>query len=383
MAQRLGKKLLGNEAVDIVAGPAQLPDIPDLIQNALNCRSPQLAVTEDIRTPDAAGHRQLLDEFEMDFDSDKNHIKSQAYIRVMRGCDNFCSYCIVPYVRGPEISRPPNLVIEQAKKLAGAGIKQITLLGQNVNAYRFAENGKIWTLADLLEKLSGVEGVRWLRFITSHPGKFDDSILNTMAALPKVCPYLHIPAQSGSDKILAAMNRGYTRLQYLALIEKARAIVPDIAIAGDFIVGFPGETERDFYDTLELVEKVRYKNCFVFKYSPRPSTVAEQALSDDVPLDVKQRRNLELLELVNKIAEEDNKRFIGKTLEVLVEGPSKKPHLNAAENEKFPQLVGRTSHDYIAVFNGPKDLAGRFAKVIITQTSPLTLLAALQSSILS
>jgi len=373
MAQRLGKNLLDHDTVDIVAGPAQLPEVPDLIQNAFDTGNPQFAVTENIRTPDAPRRQQHIDRFEFDFDSDKNHIKSQAFIRVMRGCNNFCSYCIVPYVRGPEISRPPKIIIEQARRLAEAGIKQITLLGQNVNAYRFLENGKTWTLADLLETISQIEGVRWLRFITSHPGKFDESILNTMAALPSLCPYLHIPAQSGSDKILAAMNRGYSAGQYIELIEKARTTVPDVAIAGDFIVGFPGESDRDFADTLELVKKVRYKNCFVFKYSPRPDTAAWQLAPDNIPPEVKQQRNMQLLELINEIAEEDNRHFVGKTLEVLVEGPSKKSHLNAAENEQLPQLIGRTNNDYIVVFNGPLSLTGRFARITITKSSALTL----------
>jgi tRNA-2-methylthio-N6-dimethylallyladenosine synthase len=198
-----------------------------------------------------------------------------------------------------------------------------------------------------------------------------------MAGLPKVCPYLHIPAQSGSDRILKAMNRGYTAGQYLDLMEKARAIVPDLAVAGDFIVGFPGETEEDFAATADLMKKVRYKNCFIFKYSPRPGTRADDQLIDDVPAQVKQERNSRLLELVSQIAEEDNKPFLGKTIEVLVEGPSKKPHLNQAEHEDLPQLIGRTAHDYIVVFNGPADLTGQFARAKITKTAALTLFAEL------
>lgn len=373
MAQRLGKELLAHEAVDIVAGPAQLAEVPRLLEAAMELHKPQLLVTDDIRRQDTTEHQQFLDEFELAYDSDENHIKSQAYIRVMRGCDNFCSYCIVPYVRGPETSRPPQLIIEQAKKLADAGIAQITLLGQNVNAYRYEDGGKLWTLADLLEAISSISAVRWVRFITSHPGKFDASILRVMADMPKVCPYLHIPAQSGSDTILKAMNRGYTASQYLALIEQARQTVPNIAIAGDFIVGFPGETESDFEATEELVRRVRYKNCFIFKYSPRPGTAADKALADTVPDEVKQQRNSRLLELVNQIAEQDNRRFENTTVEVLVEGPSKKPHLNQADADAHPQLVGRTANDYIVVFNGPLSLTGQFVPVHITKTSALTL----------
>ncbi len=383
MAQRLGAELLAHEVVDIVAGPTQLHEVPALINKAMADHQKHLSVTDKIRQPIAAeesievGHK--LDDFEIAYDSDANHIKSQAFIRAMRGCNNFCTYCIVPYVRGPEVSRPPKAVVEQAKKLAGQGIKQITLLGQTVNSYHYAENGKTSTLADLLQQVSEIDDVHWVRFITSHPGRFDESILRVMADNPKVAPYLHIPAQSGSDRILKAMNRGYTADDYIALMDKARAIVPDIAIAGDFIVGFPGETEDDFQATIDLVRRVRYKNAFVFKYSPRPGTYSEKKLSDTVPAEVKQERNAKLLEVISEVADKDNQRFLGKTLEVLVEGPSKKPHLNQAENENNPQLIGRTADDYIVVFNGPESLTGQFVNVTITKTAALTLFAELVS----
>lgn len=375
MAQRLGEKLLEHEAVDVVAGPMQLHEVPALIEQAMADREKHLSVTETIRKPvdENALSEQELDAFETAYDSDENHIKSQAFIRVMRGCDNFCTYCIVPYVRGPEVSRPPEVILEQARKLAGQGIEQITLLGQTVNSYRYAAGDRVYTLADLLEQVSAIDGVHWVRFITSHPGKFDESILRAMADMPKVCPYLHIPAQSGSDRILKAMNRGYTAQEYVDLMDKAKAIVPDIAIAGDFIVGFPGETDEDFQATEQLIRRVRYKNCFVFKYSPRPGTRAEQKLADSVPAEVKQQRNVRLLEVISEIAEADNKMFEGRTLEVLVEGPSKKAHLNKAENQDHPQLIGRTAHDYIVVFNGPESLTGQFVQVRIVKTAALTL----------
>lgn len=375
MAQRLGEKLLEHEAVDVVAGPMQLHEVPALIEQAVADRVKHLSVTDKIRKPvdETALSEQELDAFETAYDSDENHIKSQAFIRVMRGCDNFCTYCIVPYVRGPEVSRPPEVILEQAKKLAGQGIQQITLLGQTVNSYRYAAGDRVHTLADLLEQVSAIDGVNWVRFITSHPGKFDESILRAMADMPKVCPYLHIPAQSGSDRILKAMNRGYTAQQYIDLMDKAKAIVPDIAIAGDFIVGFPGETDEDFAATEQLIRRVRYKNCFVFKYSPRPGTRAEQKLADSVPAEVKQQRNVRLLEVISEIAEADNKAFEGRTMEVLVEGPSKKAHLNKAQNTDHPQLIGRTAHDYIVVFNGPESLTGQFVQVRIVKTAALTL----------
>ena len=381
MAQRMGETLLAHEAVDVVAGPGQLHEVPDLIEKALTDHQKRISVLDNIRQPASSDAisaiSDRLDEFELAYDSDNNHIKSQAFIRAMRGCNNFCTYCIVPYVRGPEVSRSPEAIVEQARKLAGEGIRQITLLGQTINAYRYTAGDKTYTLADLLEQVSAIDEVRWVRFITSHPGQFDDAILQVMAELPKVCPYLHIPAQSGSDRILKAMNRGYTAARYIDLIDKARAALPDIALAGDFIVGFPGETEEDFQATADLIRRVRYKNCFVFKYSPRPGTHAEKKLADDVPAEVKQERNVKLLEIISEVAEEDNKKFLGRTLEVLVEGPSKKPHLNKAEHEDNPQLIGRTAHDYIVVFNGPERLTGEFVKVNVTKTAALTLFAEL------
>jgi tRNA-2-methylthio-N6-dimethylallyladenosine synthase len=381
MAQRLGDELLAHEAVDIVAGPAQLHEVPALIKETLGDHEKHLSVTEKIREPatndEIIEDSHKLDDFEIAYDSDANHIKSQAFIRAMRGCNNFCTYCIVPYVRGPEVSRPPEAIVKQAEKLADQGIQQITLLGQTVNSYRYTAGDKIYTLADLLDRVSSIDNVHWVRFITSHPGHFDTAILNVMAQNPKVCPYLHIPAQSGSDCILKAMNRGYTAKEYIHLMDTARTIVPDIAIAGDFIVGFPGETDEDFQQTVELVQRVRYKNAFVFKYSPRPGTHSEKKLQDSIPAEIKQQRNAELLEVISEIAEEDNKRFLSQTLEVLVEGPSKKPHLNKAESQNHPQLIGRTAGDYIVVFNGPESLTGKFANVKITKTAPLTLFAEL------
>ena len=189
-------------------------------------------------------------------------------------------------------------------------------------------NGQPLGLADVLEKLHAIEGLQRLRFVTSYPRNFDHRIFAAMADLPKVCPYLHIPAQSGSDTILKAMNRNYTTADYLALIDTAHQIVPDITIAGDFIVGYPNETEQDFQATKHLIEKVRYKNCFIFKYSPRPNTSADRRLEDNIPDQVKRQRNTELLALQNEISLADNQRFIGQTLKILIEGPSKKPHLN-------------------------------------------------------
>ena len=372
MAQRLGSQLLEHKAVDIVCGPAQIPQIPELITRAMQSKGKFAAVTEKIRQ--ANPEDPALEKFESVYASGDAQLPYQAYVRVMRGCDKFCSYCIVPYVRGPEVSRPVSAIIEQIKRLAEEGVKQITLLGQTVNSYQYISSGKRYCLADLLRMASEIEGIEWIRFITSYPTEvFYDEILRAVAELPKVCKYLHMPAQSGSDKILKAMNRNYTTSKYIELLDKARAMVPGIALAGDFIVGFPGERQADFEQTVSLVEKARYKNCFIFKYSARPGTVGEKRLEDDVPAEVKKRRNIELLAVQERISGQLSRELLDKEVKVLVEGASKKAHLDAKNGENGVQLVGRTAEDWIVVFNGQEKLAGEFVKVKIVRTSPLTL----------
>jgi tRNA-2-methylthio-N6-dimethylallyladenosine synthase len=368
MAQRLGAELLEDKTVDIVCGPAQIPQITELVTKALQEKKRTLAVTEKIRQGLMVD--EALEKFEMVSDGEDSQLPAQAYVRAMRGCNNFCTYCIVPYVRGPEVSRPPAAIIKQVKRLAGNGVKMVTLLGQMVNAYKYYT----YCLADLLRMVSEIDGIEWIRFVTSYPTEaFYEQILKAMADLPKVCHYLHMPAQSGSDKILKAMNRNYTAGKYLELLDKAREIVPGLAISGDFMVGFPGETEEDFGETISLVQKARYKNCFVFKYSPRPGTAAEKRLQDTVPEEVKRERNIKLLAVQEKISDELAREFQGKEVKVLVEGLSKKAGINPCGEKGCPQLVGRTAEDWIVVFDGPVSLAGEFVKVKITRTSPLTL----------
>jgi tRNA-2-methylthio-N6-dimethylallyladenosine synthase len=378
MAQRLADKLLEHETVNIVCGPAQIPQIAELITNALAQKQKELvpkglAVTEKILQKTTESQNQELEEFESVFSRQEENIPGQAFVRVMRGCNNFCSYCIVPYVRGPEVCRQPRAILEQIKKLADSGVRQVTLLGQTVNSYKYKQGEKTWTLADLLDAASDINGIEWLKFVTSYPAEeFFDEILKVMADSLKVCNYLHIPAQSGSDKILKAMNRHYSSQSYLELLAKARAIVPEVAVASDFIVGFPLETEEDFHQTVNLVKKAEYRNAFIFKYSPRPGTTADKRLEDTVPTEVKQKRNIELLAVQEKISDRLSRDFLGRQVKVLVEGLSKKAHRNLSENGNL-QLVGRTSEDWIVIFNGPVSLAGRFAQVQITETSPLTL----------
>ncbi len=379
MAQRMGSELLAGGIVDIVCGPAQIPQVPNLLAKTIETKTQNIATAEKIRSRPTKNQHDMLDDFERTYDSDTDNIPSQAFVRVMFGCNNMCSYCIVPYVRGPEISRPPQTIIEQIKKLAGNGVKLVTLLGQTVNSYEYKAGGKTNCLADLLEMASEVDGIEWIRFVTSYPSeKYFDRICSAMAALPKVCPYLHIPAQSGSDRILKAMNRRYSSSQYLDLLGRAREAVPNIAIAGDFIVGFPGEKDEDFNATAELLKAAEYKNCFIFKYSPRPGTEGHKQLTDDVPMEIKKRRNVELLAVQKQVSGPLSEKFLGKTVRVLVESLSKKPHLNQSENQSHPQLVSRTADDWIVVFNGPENLTGQFANIKITKTAPLTLFGQLE-----
>jgi len=393
MAQRLGEKLLEHEVVNLVCGPAQIPQIADLLREALARARKRVAVTDNIRQGGQDGGA-ALEKFESAYSI--GEMPGQAFVRVMRGCNNFCTYCIVPYVRGPEACRPPQAIHEQVRRLADTGVRQVTLLGQTVNSYKYQSEGRTWCLADLLDLTAHVPGIEWVRFVTSYPyDEFYEEILGAMAGSTKICRYLHIPAQSGSDRILHAMNRHYTAEHYLELLERARTVVPDIAVAGDFIAGFPGETQEDFEATVDLVRKARYKNSYIFKYSPRPGTAAQKHLADTVPADIKQQRNIELLAVQDRISAELNQAFVNQQVTVLVEGPSKRQARSAecgvrnegshdsqdpsAVTDASIQLVGRTSTDHIVVFDGSPSLAGSFARVRITRASPLTLFGDLQS----
>ncbi len=287
----------------------------------------------------------------------------QAFVAVMRGCDNFCSYCVVPYVRGRAVSRRPGDVLTEVEALAADGVVEVTLLGQNVDAYGRDRPEEGWSLAGLLGLLHGVPGLRRLRFVTSHPGAVTEELLRTMGELPRACPFLHLPAQSGSDAVLQRMGRGYTRAQYLRLVERARELVPELTLASDFIVGFPGETGSDFARTAALIREVGFKNSFIFKYSPRPGTKAAQ-LPDDVPQEEKRRRNRELLEVQAEVSLALNRGLVGRTLSVLVEGPSKRDPA---------RLAGRSRGNHIVCFPGPAELVGREVDVRIHEATALTL----------
>ena len=376
MAQRLGEGLLGRHAgLDIVCAPGQLHRLPELIASAAGSR--QLALD--------ASRRQRASDEDVDerLDGGRNpsatHLPGQAYVRIMHGCDKFCSYCVVPTVRGPERSRKPEPIVDEVRRLVDSGVSAVTLLGQTVNSYRHRDGGRTVGLADLLAMLDGIAGLRRVRFVTSYPADFDDAILQAMRDLPTVCEYLHVPAQSGADRILKAMNRRYSRAQYDELIDRARRTVPGIGIAGDFIVGFPGESDQDLEASADLIRRSRYKNSYIFKYSPRPGTTAQKRLPDDIPDPVKRQRNRRLLAVQQAVSTEDNRACVGSTVEVLVEGPSPR---SARQPDLAPgriQLVGRTRTDHIVVFPSAENLAGRYVNVRIDRSTALTLMGEIVS----
>ncbi len=379
MAQRLGKELPQKyEAVDIVCAPGQLFRLPELIEAAAEGTGAVLVdpARNETRDPQAEHRMDILD-------STRNPAacsgEAQAFVRVMRGCNNFCSYCIVPFVRGPERSRAPEDILAEVKKLLAAGRSEITLIGQTVNSYEHTAGGRTTRFSDLLKLLSPLQGLRRLRFVTSHPKDFGLDILEAMRDLPNVCPYIHVPAQSGSDAILKAMNRGYTRACYDELIDAARQIVPDVVIVSDFIVGFPGETEEDHAASAELIRRSGFKNSFVFKYSTRPGTLADKKLPDDISEEIKKRRNNELLAVQKEIGFAHHQSYIGKAMEVLVTGRSRRSDKQPAPaTAQAMQLMARTTGDHIVVFTGPENLIDQYTTVTITDANDLTLFAELQ-----
>ncbi|MDP6637111.1 MAG: tRNA (N6-isopentenyl adenosine(37)-C2)-methylthiotransferase MiaB [Phycisphaerae bacterium] len=379
MAQRRGSGLLKRYPfVDIICGPGQLHALGEMIRRAADGEQ-TVACDPDRKDGRAAFEgNSSIDSLDHDRDTAVGS-PAQAYVRVMRGCDKFCTYCIVPFVRGPEISRSPDAIYEEVKQLANAGRSEITLLGQTVNSYRYSAGDRAVGFSDLLERLSGVPGVRRLRFVTSYPTDFGDDILHAMRDLPNVCRYIHCPPQSGSDRILKTMNRKYTRTQYDSFIDRAYEIMPDVTIAGDFIVGFPSEEEVDHEASADLIRRSRFKNSFIFKYSARAGTVGAKTLEDNVPFEVKRRRNRELLAVQAEVSLEHFQSFVGREVELLVEGPSPladKP-INVSDDPNRLQMLGRTSGDHITVFQGPVSLAGQYVTARITDATAFTLFAEL------
>jgi tRNA-2-methylthio-N6-dimethylallyladenosine synthase len=300
----------------------------------------------------------------------------QAYLRIQIGCDKFCTYCIVPMTRGPEQGRDPEQILAEARILADQGCKEITLIGQTVNSYKFTSGGRTTRLADLLYQLSDVDGIERLKFVTNYPKDMTDDLLAAVRDLPKCSPYLHVPVQSGSNTVLTRMKRGYTVEDYREMMGRIRTVLPHAAVTSDFIVGFPGETEEDFRLTYDLVAECRFKNSFIFKYSERPGTRGAELYPDDIPYDVKNRRNNELLELQNRISEQDSQQFLGQRVLVLVEGASERAKRTHADQGDFIQLTGRTHDDRIVVFDGQPRLVGQIIPVAIYDVSPHTLFGA-------
>ena len=330
--------------VDLVFGPQTLHRLPQLIEAARAQRRPQV----DISFPE-------IEKF--DHLPEPRVEGPGAFVSIMEGCSKYCSFCVVPYTRGEEVSRPFDDVIAEVASLAEQGVREVNLLGQNVNAYRGEmHDGEICDLGLLIQYISEIEGIGRIRFTTSHPVEFNDSLIAAYAQCDKLANYLHLPVQAGSDRILAAMKRGHTAIEYKQKIRKLRAVRPDISISTDIIVGFPGETDADFEATMKLVEDIGFDQSFSFVYSRRPGTPASN-LPDDTPEQVKKERLYRLQAKINENARRISESMVGSTQRVLVEGLSKK---SAAE------LTGRTENMRFVNFPAPPQLIGQFVDVAIT-----------------
>jgi tRNA-2-methylthio-N6-dimethylallyladenosine synthase len=373
MAQKdQGQILRRAPHVDVVIGPGQLARVPELLEKAKAEKTPQLAVSLARTAGSKDDITASFAEYDPLRDPEMRPSPFQAFVRIMMGCDKFCTYCIVPSVRGPEQSRPPDSIVAEARDLAGQGVKEITLLGQTVNSYKFrSEDGRVSRLSDLLCRLNDIEGLQRIKFVTNFPNDMTDDLLQAVRDLPKVARYLHVPVQSGCDEILKRMKRLYTVALYDDMMARIRATIPGVAVSSDFIVGFCGESEQSFQKSVRLAERSKFKNSFIFKYSPRTGTKADDLYEDDVPEDVKRRRNNELLAVQTAICHDENRPFVGRTVEVLVEGLSRTALKSDGSGPK--QLTGRTSCDRIVVFDGNERLVGQFVPVLVREVSPVTM----------
>jgi len=373
MAQNHQKQVFDRAPyVDMVVGPGQLHQIPELLENVANGEGRQVEVSLGRKDGSLDQIKRSHETFDPLRDPEMRPTEHQAYIRIQIGCDKFCTYCIVPMVRGPEQGRPPLQIVEEAKIVAEQGCLEVVLLGQTVNSYRYTEGDKTTRLSDLLRQLHEIDGLKRLKFVTSYPKDMTPDLLETIAELPKCSPYLHVPAQSGSDAVLERMKRGYTVADYRDMMQRIRDTVPGYAVSSDFIVGFSGETDADFQQTVDLLEECRFKNSFIFKYSVRPGTKGADQLPDDIPDKVKKERNQVLLKVQNRISQEDNEKFLGEKVEILVEGPSKLGR-NAPEEQMVVQMVGRTHCDRIVVYEGNRRQAGQMLPIAIHDASSHTL----------
>ena len=351
MAERVKEELIQVHHADLVVGPDAYLDLPNLVgavergEKAINVELSTQETYKDVIPLKLPG------------------VHISGFVSIMRGCNNFCTYCIVPYTRGRERSRDVESILNEIRDMRDKGFKEVTLLGQNVNSYRFERNDEVITFPRLLALVAEEVPQMRVRFTTSHPKDMSDETLEVIAAHDNLCKMIHLPAQSGSDRILKEMNRKYTRAWYLDRIAAIRRILPDCAISTDLFCGFHSETEADYEQTLSLMREVGYDSAFLFKYSERPGTYASKHLPDDVPEEEKIRRLQGMIDLQNQLSEESNRRDIGKTFEVLIEGFSKRSR---------EQLFGRTSQNKVVIFDKQDLHVGQFIQVKITRASSAT-----------
>lgn len=349
MAQKGGRELLESlPQVDIILGTRDLFDLAGLLRRHLDTGE-RIAAIDNINQPVFLGSEGAVQR--------KSGLK--GFVTIMYGCNNFCSYCIVPNTRGRETARPVQDILAEVRMLAAEGYREVQLLGQNVNSYKFEETD----FPALLEKVHEINDIERIRFITSHPKDLSDRLIDTMAKLPKVCESIHLPAQAGNNRVLQLMNRRYTREHYLGLITKLRTAMPDISITTDLIVGYPGETADEYDDTLQLVKEARWDSAFMFMYSSRPGTKAAE-LQDSVADEEKKIRLQRVIETQELISAENNRRWLGRSVEVLVESVSRK---------RETELMGRTRGDCGVIFPGTPDLIGKLVSVTITDAFAHTL----------
>lgn len=352
MAERVKDNLIENHHVDLVAGPDSYLTLPNLIASV---EAGQKAINVDLSTTET--YKDVIPSRVCG-----NHIS--GFVSIMRGCNNFCTYCIVPYTRGRERSRDVESILREVRDLAARGYKEVTLLGQNVNSYSFEEEGSTITFPELLRRVAAAAPGMRVRFTTSHPKDMSDETLQVIAQTPNICNHIHLPVQSGSSRVLKLMNRKYDRQWYMSRIAAIRKFIPDCGLSTDLFTGFHGETEEDHQETLSLMKECGYDAAFMFKYSERPGTYAARHLADNVPEEIKVRRLNEVIALQNQLSAQANQRCIGKTYEVLVEGVSKR---------SWEQLFGRTQQNRVVVFDRKDHRIGDFVQVKITSASSATL----------
>jgi tRNA-2-methylthio-N6-dimethylallyladenosine synthase len=345
VAQAEGQEIINRQPlVDLVVGPQAYHRLPELIDKI---ERNEKALDTEFPLEDKFDHlpkRQLRNR------------RPTAFLTVQEGCDKFCSFCVVPYTRGVEVSRNPGKILVEAEELVSGGVREITLLGQNVNAYHGQENGKQLRLVNLIEELSKIKNLERIRFTTSHPNDMDDELINAFGKFEKLMPYLHLPVQSGSDRILRLMNRKHTSKSYKNIIARLRVVRPDILLSGDFIVGFPGETESDFQDTLSLVEEIRYGQAYSFKYSARPGTPAAE--KECVANDVAVKRLHKLQALLTEQQKETQEAMVGKKIKVLFEKPGRDDG----------QLIGKSEYLHAVHVTAPTEFLGTIQPVIISDS---------------